>query len=137
MFHLMVNTLNRKRQSLKASSIYFYREMVQNNRSFYIFRFKTVIRYFIHCFRLLWLPLPLWFPNKCAGDQSSRPFLIRIPRLLSLSCNSKSCDVLFQDFRRNFLKPSLLAGTRVTVKLALRAGPLGLFFELAINNYCY
>jgi hypothetical protein len=48
----------------------------------------------------------LWFPYKCAGHQSTLPFSIRVHRLLSLSCNSKSCDVSIRYFGRMFSKPS-------------------------------
>jgi hypothetical protein len=109
--------------------------LLHNNRSFllYIFRFKIVIRYFINCFRLFWFPCLLWFSNKSAGHQFTLPFSIRIPRLLSISCNSKSCDVLVQYLGQKFSNHHYLAGTRVTVKLALRAGPSGQLYELAIT----
>jgi hypothetical protein len=42
------------------------------------------------------------------------------------------CQISISD--ESFQNHHYLAGNRVTVKLALRAGPLGQLFELAMNN---
>jgi hypothetical protein len=116
-----------KRQSLKGSSIYFYREIVCNNRSFlfYIFRLKNVIQYFIHCFSLFWFPVQLWFPYKCAGHQSTLLFSIKTPRFYRYLVIWKVAMCHFSTSDESFQNHHYLAGTHVTVKLALRAGPSG------------
>jgi hypothetical protein len=101
------------------------REKVKNNRSFlfYIFCFKSVIRYFIHFFRLFWFPV-LLCSNKSAQNTilGIIMFSIRIPRLfVRYIVIRKVAMCQFSISDESFQNNHYLAGTRVTVKLVLWA----------------
>jgi hypothetical protein len=69
------------------------------------------------------------FPYNCAGHQSTLPFSIRIPQILSFILYFEKSRCVSSVLRT---KPLYLAGTFVTIELTLRGGPSDQLFELPI-----
>jgi uncharacterized membrane protein len=116
--------LIRKRQSIKATSIFFYRKIVLKNRSFY-FTFSVLkLSFGILYTASGYSGPPFYYGSYISAQDTSLPFrfqseYIGFYRYLVIRkvamCQFGTSDESFQNHH--------LAGTRVTVKFALRAGP--------------